>query len=56
MTRPTLSNLNPHEYNEILSYYAFIVNLDRYNGSCNTFDNSSAKKSKYNRRCKYKYF
>ena len=33
MTRPTLIDLNPDEYNQGLCYYPFVVNLDRCNGS-----------------------
>lgn len=38
MTRPTLIDSNPDEYNQGLHCYPFIVNLDRWNGSCNTLD------------------
>ena len=41
MTRPTIINLNPNGYNQGLRYYQFVANLDRFNGSCNTFDNLS---------------
>ena len=37
MTRITLIALNPREYNQGLCYYPFKVNLDRCNGSFNTF-------------------
>ena len=39
MIRPTLINLNPFE----LNYYAFMINLDKCNGSCNALDDLSAK-------------
>ena len=49
ITKPSLIDLNPVE----LSYYPFIVTLDRYNGSCNTIGDLSAKMySKYTKRCK----
>ena len=38
IARPTLIGLND-EYNQILQYYPFMVNLDRYVGSCNAFNN-----------------
>ena len=38
MTRPALIDLNLDEYNQGSHYYLFIVNLDRYNRSCNTLD------------------
>ena len=41
MARPTLIDLNPDEYNRRLGYYVFTVNLDRFNGSCNTLDHPS---------------
>ena len=31
MTRPTLINLNTDGYKRVLSYYLFMVNLDRFN-------------------------
>ena len=34
MTRPTLIDLNPNEYNRRLRDCLFMVNLDRCNGSC----------------------
>ena len=43
MTRPYLSDLNPDEYNHGLPYYPFMVNLDRWNGSCNLLDDPSEK-------------
>ena len=41
MTRSTLIDLNPDEYNQGLGYYTFTVKLDRCNGSFNTFDDPS---------------
>ena len=38
MTKPTLNNLNPYEYNQGLYYYPFMVNLDRSNRSCNNLN------------------
>ena len=38
MTRRTLIDSNPDEYNQRLHYYPFMVNLDRCNESCNTLD------------------
>ena len=38
MTQPTLINLHHNEYIEVLRYYLFSVNLDRYMGSCNNFN------------------
>ena len=38
LTRSIVIDLNPDKYNERLHFYAFMVNLIRYNGSCNTFD------------------
>ena len=43
MTQPTLVNLNPNEYNQELGYYSLAVNLDRFNGSCNTLNDTSGK-------------
>ena len=37
----TLINLHPIEYTQGLRYYPFVVNLDRYVGSCNTLKNLS---------------
>ena len=31
MTRPTLINLNPDEYNQELCYYPFLVSLNKCN-------------------------
>ena len=41
MTRSTLTDLNPYEYNQGLCYYPFTVNLNGWNDSSNTFDNLS---------------
>ena len=38
MTQPTFFNCYPIEYNQRLCYYPFAVNLDRYVGHCNTFN------------------
>ena len=38
MTQPTFINLHPDEVCQELSYYAFVVNLNKCAGSCNTFD------------------
>ena len=43
MTRPALIDLNLDEYNQGSHYYLFIVNLDRYNRSCNTLDDQSGR-------------
>ena len=43
MAKPTYFNLNPDEYIKGLHYYPFAVNLDRYNGNCNTLDHPSYK-------------
>ena len=43
MSRPTLIDLNPDEYNQGLCYYPFIVNLDRCHCSCSTFNDPSGK-------------
>ena len=39
MTRPTLVGLNPVE----LNHYLFMINIDKYNGSCNAADDSFMK-------------
>ena len=39
MARPTLVYLSLDEYNRGSRYYSFMVNLDRYKGSCNTLEN-----------------
>ena len=38
MIQPTLINLHPNEYSQVLHYYPFVVKLDRYVGSCNTLN------------------
>ena len=43
MTRPTLIDLNPDEYNEALRYYPFMVNLERCKRRCNTLDDPSGQ-------------
>ena len=43
MIQPTLINLHPNEYSQVLHYYPFVVKLDRYVGSCNTFNDLSNK-------------
>ena len=39
MTRPTLIDLNPVE----LNYNLFMINLDKFDGSCNGGDNLAMK-------------
>ena len=41
--RPTLIDLNLDEHNQGLNHYTFMVNLDRYDGSGNSFENSSIR-------------
>ena len=43
MSRYTLTDLNPNEYNQRLHYYPFTVNLDRSNRICNTLNDLSKK-------------
>ena len=43
MTRPTIISLSPDEYDNGLCYNPYMVNLDRCNKSCNTFDNPSGR-------------
>lgn len=43
MSRYTLTDLNPNEYNQRLHYYLFTVNLDRSNRICNTLNDLSKK-------------
>ena len=43
ITRPTLVDLNPDEYNQGFCWYPFLVSLDRCKGSCNTLDDLSSK-------------
>ena len=35
--------LHPKEYNQNLRYYQFLVNLNRFAGSCNTLGNVSSR-------------
>ena len=41
ITRPTLVDLNPDEYNQGFCCYPFLVSLDRCKGSCNSLDDRS---------------
>ena len=41
MTRSAHIDLNPGKYYQRLSYYPFVVNLDRCNESCNTLNDFS---------------
>ena len=41
MTGLTIIDLNPDKCNEELCYYPLIVNLDKFNGRCNTLDDLS---------------
>ena len=43
MTRPTLIDLNPDEYNQGLRYYPFMVNLEKCSGGYNTLDDRSSQ-------------
>ena len=43
MTRPTLIDFNHGECNQGLRFCSFMVNLDRYNGCCNSLDDPSGK-------------
>ena len=43
MTQPTLINLHLNEYSQELHNYPFLVNLDRYVGSCNAINELSNK-------------
>ena len=57
MARPTLVDLSLDEYNQGSRYYSFMVNLDRYKGSCNTLENIFCRMcSKQTRRCKLRVF
>ena len=52
MARPTRIDLNLNE----LCYYAYMVSLDRCNGSCNTLKDQSDILYALNKKgCKYKY-
>ena len=44
MARLTLIDLNPDEYNQVLRYYPFMVNLERSSRSCTIFDDPSGQK------------
>ena len=39
----TFINLHPNEYNQEFHYYLFTVKVDKYVGSCNTFNDLSNK-------------
>ena len=41
MTQPTLINLHPNEYIQGLNYYLFAINLGRWRGRFNTFNDLS---------------
>ena len=57
MTRPTLNELGLDGYNQGLCYYPFMVELDRCNVNCNTFDDQSSRIcSQQNEKRKYKLF
>ena len=43
ITQPTLINLHPSEYTQVLHYYLFAINLDRCVWSCNTLNDLSNK-------------
>ena len=43
MIQPTLINLHPNEYSQECYYYTFVVKLDKWVGSCNTFNDLSDK-------------
>ena len=43
VTKPTLIDSNLGEYNQGVSYYPFVVNLDRSNWSTNTLDDQSSR-------------
>ena len=43
ISKLTLININPDEFNQILHYFLCMFNLDRCNGSCNTLVNRSNK-------------
>ena len=43
MIQPTIINLHPSQSSQELNCCVFAVNLDRYGGSCNTFDDLSNK-------------
>ena len=41
--QPTIINLHPNEYSQELHYYPFAIKLDKYIGSCKTFNDLSNK-------------
>ena len=43
MARPTLIDFNPSESNQQLRCYSLMVNLDKCNGSCITFDDPAGR-------------
>ena len=43
MTIPILFNFNPDKYNQEVSYYPFMVTLERCSKSYNTLDDPSGK-------------
>ena len=43
ISRPNLTELNPHEYDQGLRYCPFTVNLNRFYWNCNTLDDLSNK-------------
>ena len=43
MTRSTLINSHPDEYNLFLHHYPFMVNVDRWSGSCNNLDDPAGR-------------
>ena len=43
LIQPTLINLHPNEYSQEFHHYPFVVKLDQYVGSCNTFNDLSNK-------------
>ena len=43
MTQPTVINLHPNGYSQVVQYYPFTVKLDRCAGSCNTLNDVYSK-------------
>ena len=43
MIQPTIIYVYPNEYTKGLYYYPFVVNLDKFTGSCNTLNDLSNK-------------
>ena len=41
--QPTLINLHPNEYTQVLHHFSFVVNLDRSVGKCKIFNDLSNK-------------